>query len=65
MRGPDWKTPSLYHQPLDTAVSPFEERLGREDLLPIQLLMLAAAVGACRALGLCAVSEGTARLELG
>lgn len=52
VRGPDWKIPCLYHQPLDTAVSPFEERLGREDSLPIQLLMLAAAVGACRALGL-------------
>lgn len=52
VRGPDWKIPCLYWQHLDTVVTSFEERLGREDFFPIQPLMLAPGVGAFRALGL-------------
>lgn len=46
--GPDWKIPCIYRQPLDTVVTSFEERLGRENSLPIQPLMLAPGVGASR-----------------
>lgn len=52
VRGPGWKIPCIYRQPLDTVVMSFEERLGREDVLPIQPLMLAPGVGASRAPGL-------------
>lgn len=51
-RGPDGKIPCIYRQSLDMVVTPFEERLGRGDLLPIQSLMLVPGVGASRALGL-------------
>lgn len=44
--GPDWKIPCIYWQPLDMVVMSFEERLGREYLLPMQSLMLAAGMGA-------------------
>lgn len=59
VRGPDWKIPCLYWQRLDRVVISFEERLGREDFLPIQPLMLAPGVGASRApeLGLLAPSS--------
>lgn len=50
--GPDWKIPCIYWQPLDMVVMSFEERLGREYLLPMQSLMLAAGMGASRAHGI-------------
>lgn len=49
VRGSDWKIPCIYRQPLDMVAMSFEERLGRENLLPIQPLMLAPGVGASRA----------------
>lgn len=66
VRGPDWKISCIYRQPLDMVVMFFEERLGREDLLPIQPLMLAPGMGASRAPGLArtrqlSMLEGTGR----